>query len=94
MKIITNDMIIEMNEMYSEGKSYKTIANTLNISPYTVKKYIKNSEENSEPNKIIFDKSLPDFNTKILRNKDWGELCELTEEEINEIRKLWEEMEF
>ena len=93
MRVITNDMIVSMNEMYSEGKSFKTIANTLNISPYTVKKYINNSEDN-KAEKNIFNKPLPNFNTKIFRNEDWGKLCELSEEEIDEIRKLWEEMEF
>lgn len=93
MRVITNDMIVNMNEMYSEGKSCKTIANTLNISPYTVKKYIKDYKE-KEPEKIIYNKSLPNFNSKIFRNKDWGELCELNEEEIDGIRKLWEEIEF
>lgn len=94
MKVITNSMIMEMNEMYSNGKSYKTIANIMNISPYTVKKYINNPKEEDNIEKIIFNKSLPIFNTTIFRNNDWGKLCELTDIEIEEIRKLWEEIEF
>ena len=94
MKIITNDMIIEMNEMYSNGKSYKSIANIMNISPYTVKKYIENPKEENQLKKIIFNKPLPNFNSKVFRIENWGELCLLREDEIEEIRKLWEEMEF
>lgn len=94
MKIITNDMIVRMNEMYLEGKNYKNIANIMNISPYTVKKYIKNPKDEKPIKILIFNKSLPNFDYKKFRNKDWGELCLLTEDEIEEIKKLWEEMEF
>lgn len=44
--------------------------------------------------KIIYNKTLPNFNTEIFRDKDWGELCVLSETETEEIEKLWEEMEF
>lgn len=94
MRVITNDMIVEMNEMYSDGKNYKTIANIMNISPYTVKKYINNPKEEIKFNITLFNKPLPDFETTIFRIKDWGELCVLATEESEEIRKLWEEMEF
>ena len=93
MKLVTNNMVIDINEMYLKGKSIKSIANTMNISPYTVKKYIKNLEEN-KIEKNIFNRPLPKFNTKIFREKDWGELCLLSEEEMEEVRKLWEEIEF
>jgi len=94
MKIITNDMIIKINEMYSEGKSIKKIAIILDISPYTVKKHIKNLKEETTITKTIYDKSLPKFDTKVFRVKDWGELCILDEREIEEMRNLWEEIEF
>lgn len=93
MKIITNDMIIEMNDMYSNGKSIKNIAINLDISPYTVKKYIKNLKEN-KTNITLFNKSLPKFDAKIFRIENWGNLCLLSEDETEEIRKLWEEIEF
>lgn len=93
MKIITNDMIIEMNNMYSNGKSIKKIAFDLWISPYTVKKYIKNLKED-KTNITLFNKPLPKFDTKIFRVKNWGDLCVLSEDETEEIRKLWEEIEF
>lgn len=94
MKIITNDMIIKINEMYLEGKSIKKIAFDLWISPYTVKKHIKNLKEEINITKTIYNKSLPKFDAKIFRVEDWGELCILDEKEIEEIRNLWEEIEF
>ena len=94
MKIITNDVIVNINEMYSEGKSIKSIANTLSISPYTVKKYIYNPQEEIKFKMTLFNEPLPEFNTEIFRDKDWGELCLLGEIEIEELLKLWEEMEF
>lgn len=93
MKVITNSIIIKINNLYENGKSCKAIANLMNISPYTVKKYIKDYEE-KEPEKIVYNKTLPNFNTEIFRDKDWGELCVLSETETEEIEKLWEEMEF
>lgn len=93
MKVITNSIIVKINNLYKNGKNCKTIANLMNISPYTVKKYIKDYEKN-EPEKIIYNKTLPNFNTEFFRDKDWGELCVLNETEIEEIEKLWEEMEF
>lgn len=94
MKIITNDMIVEINNMYSNGKSIKAIANNMSISPYTVKKYIKNLTEEINVEKTTFNKSLPEFDSTVFRDKDWGDLCVLNEEETEEMRKLWEEMEF
>ena len=93
MKIITNDIVIKINTMYSEGKNPKIIGSLLNISPYTVKKYINNPKEENTP-KITFNKSLPEFNTSIFRDNDWGDLCLLSEKESEEIRALWEEIEF
>ena len=94
MKIITNDMIVEINNMYNTGKSIKAIANNMSISPYTVKKYIKNLTEEINVEKTTFNKSLPEFDSIVFRDKDWGDLCVLNEEETEEMRKLWEEMEF
>lgn len=94
MKIITNDIVIKINTMYSEGKNPKIIGNLLNISPYTVKKYINNPKEENKIKIIVFNKPLPDFDSTIFRTKDWGELCNLLVEETEEIRALWEEIEF
>lgn len=92
MKIVTNDEIVKIKELYSEGNNCKIISKMVNLSPYTVRKYIDIPYENKE--KIIFNKPLPDFDTSIFKIKDWGLLCLLKEDEVEEIRQLWEEMEF
>lgn len=93
MKIVTNDMVIKMNEMYSEGKNLRIIGNLMNISPYTVKKFIKDYKKEIKDKKI-FNIPLPEFNIEIFQNDNWGELTVLSEEETGEVRKLWEEIEF
>lgn len=94
MKVITKSMIVEMNRLYNSGKNCKIIANKINVSPYTVKKYIDNYKEEEISEKNIFEGRLPKFNSETFRGVDWGELCVLTKEETEEIRKLWEEIEF
>ena len=91
MRIITYEEIQKINELSSQGKDCKFIGKKLGFSPYTISKYVDNFEEK---NKNKFNEMLPDFDTSIFHNKDWGELCVLTDKEIEEIRKLWEEMDF
>lgn len=91
MRIITYEEIQKINELSSQGKDCKFIGKKLGFSPYTISKYVDNFEEK---NKNKFNEMLPDFDTSIFRDKDWGELCVLTDKEIEEIRKLWEEMDF
>ena len=54
MKVITKSMIVEMNRLYNSGKNCKIIANKINVSPYTVKKYIDNYKEEEISEKNIF----------------------------------------
>lgn len=91
MRIITYEEIQKINELSSQGKDCKFIGKKLGFSPYTISKYVDNFEEK---NKNKFNEMLPDFDTSIFRDRDWGELCVLTDKEIEEIRKLWEEMDF
>ena len=91
MRIITYQEIEEINNLLSQGKDCKFIGKKLGFSPYTISKYVGNFEEK---NKIKFNEPLPEFNPTIFHNKDWGELCVLTDKEIEELRKLWEEMDF
>ncbi len=94
MKIVTNDMVIKINEMYLENKNPKIIGNLMNISPYTVIKYIDNYKEEQKTDKKIFNNPLPEFDIKIFQNSNWGELTILSDKETEEVRKLWEEIEF
>ena len=91
MKIITYEEIEEINNLISQGKDCKFIGKKLGFSPYTISKYVGNFKEKE---KIKFNRPLPEFKPEIFRNKDWGKLCELTDKEMEELIKLWEEMDF
>ena len=91
MRIITYEEIEEIKNLSSQGKDCKFIGKKLGFSPYTISKYVDNFKEKD---KNIFKEMLPDFDSSIFRDRDWGELCILTNEEVEEIKKLWEEMDF
>ena len=94
MKVITKNDIKQINELYAKYKTYAAVARELKISPATVKKYIIDGYEPvAQENIVRFDKPLPSFDSSIFRTDDWGPLCELSEEEINEIKILWKEIE-
>ncbi len=91
MRIVTYQEFEEINNLYAQGKDCKFIGKKLGFSPYTISKYVDNFKEKD---KNIFKEMLPDFDSSIFRDRDWGELCILTNEEVEEIKKLWEEMDF
>lgn len=94
MKVVTNDDIKEMNRLYKELKTYAAVARKTGFSPSTVKKYIIPDYKVVEEKDIIkFDHPLPEFNSEPFRGDDWGHLCELTDEEIEKVKILWNELE-
>ena len=93
--VVTQDMIKQINELYLKIKTYSGVAREVGISPSTVKKYIipnYQSEENIK--KIIFKKEdIPELSFEKFKNlEDWGSLCNLTDEEKEEIKELWNEI--
>lgn len=94
MKVVTNADVKEMNRLYKELKTYAAVARKTGFSPTTVKKYIIPGFEIVEEQDIIrFDRPLPEFDSKIFRKDDWGDLCVISEDEYDEITKLWKELE-
>lgn len=94
MKVVTNKDIQEINRLYLELKTYAAVARKTGFSPATIKKYIITDFKPVEEKDIIrFDRPLPEFDSTIFRTKDWGPLCELSKEEIEEIKLLWNELE-
>lgn len=94
---ITEDKIIEMNELYLKIKTYAGVSRAMGGSPApsTVKKYIiPNYVSKEKIKKKIFQKEdLPEFSTNIFKGVDnWGDLCVLSEEEREEMKELWEEL--
>lgn len=93
--VVTQDMIKQINELYLKIKTYSGVAREVGIAPTTVKKYIipnYQSEENIK--KIIFKKEdIPELSFEKFKNlEDWGSLCNLTDEEKEEVKELWNEI--
>jgi hypothetical protein len=93
---ITQEIIIKINELYLELKTYSGVSRALggSPSPSTVKKYIiPNYTSKEQLNIKVFDKELPQFNPEMfLNSENWGDLCELSDKEKIDIMNLWEEM--
>lgn len=95
MKIITQNDIKEINRLYLELKTYAAVSRATGFSLATVKKYImKDFKIVDEKNVKRFEGELPEFDNLLFRKSaNWGKLCELTDEEVEEITYLWEELE-
>ena len=94
--IIDDDLIIKMNELYLQIKTYAGVSRALGStpSPSTVKKYIiPNYTSRKNIKRTIFNWSdvLPKEEIK-LEFKDCGDLCEMSLIEFSEIKELWEEL--
>ena len=94
--VVTDDLIIEMNELYLKLKTYAGVSRALggSPSPTTVKKYII---PNYKPRKEVHLTSIswddvPKVEDIKLKFEDYGELCILSPTENAEIEKLWEEL--
>lgn len=94
---VTNEDILRINELYYKHKTYAEVARQTGFSAGTVKKYvIKGWEPIVAENIIHFDiAQLPDFTkaAEIFRGvNNYGNLCVLTEFEVEEIKELWKEL--
>ena len=93
---ITQDIEKQINELYYKCKVYAQVARELGISPSTVKKYVR-------PNYVpaaaieyirISTEDVPEFTTAAFEGiKNWGDLCILSAAEVNEMEKLWKEIQ-
>lgn len=85
--VIDQNKIKEINILYIKYKTYAAVARELGIAASTVKKYII-------PN-FTLDVSKIEFNSPIPEPKriEYSEkICDLTEEEFEEVKELWKEM--
>ena len=94
---ITQDAIIEINELYLKIGTYAGVSRALggSPSPTTVKKYIiPGYMSKTMIKKKVFRKDdLPEFATEIFCGVDnWGDLCWLSQNEREEIMELWNEL--
>lgn len=94
---VTIDDIKQFNELYYELKSYAEVARRTGWSASTVSKYV---DKNYKPvvveniRRFNVETDLPEFSTEIFKGKEnWGELCELSTEEIEELMLFKAEVE-
>ena len=94
---ITQDKIIEMNELYLKIKTYAGVSRAMggSPSPTTIKKYIIPGyvSKDSIERKVFHKDDLPEFAAEVFCGVDnWGDLCRLSEDEKEEVIKLWDEL--
>ena len=95
--IMTQEKIIEINELYLQIKTYAGVSRALggSPSPTTVKKYIiPDYKTQKNTKKKIFEKSSisKDFISNDFIIENWGDLCVLSNSEKEEIKELWLEL--
>ena len=95
MKLITQEDKKLINKLYKELGTYAAVSRATGFSPGTVKKYIiPNYTEVNEETIIHYSReALPEFQPERFRNCDWGEMCVLSNDELEEITTLWKELE-
>lgn len=91
-KRITEEMKVQINELYIEYGVKKRVAEILGISPSTVSKYIIPNYKSQKETKIEF--STPPRGCRGLMKgimEDFCDACRLTEEEWDELKKFQKE---
>lgn len=94
-KRVTNEDILIFNEIYYKTKNYAQVGRETGFSASTVRKYIdKNWEPVKEESAIRFERSqVPEFDFSIFKGvENYGDLCVLTTEELEELKDLWREL--
>lgn len=94
---VTNEDILRINELYYKHKTYAEVARQTGFAASTVKKYvIKDWKPVEKKNIVKFDLAdLPDFTSavELFRGiNNYGNLCILTEHELEQMKELWEEL--
>lgn len=96
MKVSIDD-IEKMVDLYQKFGSYAAVARETGFSASTVTKYIKSAaagERSDTKNIIRFDAALipPIARYVAPALTNWGDICVLSQEEIDELPSLWGEL--
>lgn len=93
---VTVDDIKQMNILYLKLHSYAAVAREVGFSAATVRNYIDPNFSLATEDQIHrFDPNteLPEFSTDMFTGvDDYGTLCEMSDEEYEEIKQLWVEL--
>lgn len=94
MKVTQND-IINFNEIYQKCKNYSEVARQTGFSASTVRKYVQKDYTPQDQRVYVTFKieDIPaDIDMEPFIKKDWGELCALTYEEMAQLDELRKEI--
>lgn len=95
-RAVSIDDIRQMNEEYLDCHSYAEVARRTGWSASTVRKYIYKdfgAIDESTIHRFNPDTEMPEFSTdKFVGIDNYGELCTLSTEEVEEMKQLWNEM--
>lgn len=92
-KRITEEIKVQINELYIEYGVKKRVAEILGISPSTVSKYIIPNYKSQKETKIEFSmppRGCKEF-IKNIQGTNFCDACRLTEEEWNELKQFQKE---
>lgn len=92
---VTNEDIIQFNELYAKCGTYAEVARQTGWSASTIRKYITPGQVLTSAADIVrFDETLlvPFDPTLLVSTKEIGDLLTLTLDEQEAIRELWKEL--
>ena len=93
---VTQEDIININELYIKHKTYAAVARETGFAPSTVKKYVIPDyiPQDKIEKKIFTEDQIPEsLDYSLFKEFDnWAPLCKLTDTELIEIKELWKEI--
>lgn len=93
MAKVTQDDIVNFNELYVKLKTYAAVARETGFSATTISKYIKKDFTPAAALNIVkFDRNKLHDDVPNLDVKKLGNYCVLSNDEQNEIKELWKEL--
>ena len=99
MRKIGIQEIEKINELYRKNGTYAAVARELGIAPSTVKKYVSAGNvhgaspiKSDDEVKRVRLSDLPKFDIDSFEGRALGDLCVITDEEMENIKSLWEEI--
>lgn len=93
---VTQEDIININELYIKHKTYAAVARETGFAPSTVKKYVIPGyiSQDKIEKKIFTEDQIPEsLDYSLFKGlENWAPLCKLTDAELVEIKELWKEI--
>ena len=87
---VTPEMIIQMNELYLDIKTYAGVARVIGVSPSTVKRYINPNFQKVESKRRDIEEK--EINFDLFTRNCWNILLELMPREINGMEETRKEV--